>query len=207
MRNFARLAFVVGLGICVAGVLLLPAVEARAEDQQQDQRVQDPDQAGQFQPWGTWVMRIYLPEPPAGPGGNLPMILTIHREGTAVSSSSMMYGGLPPLVNWGSAVHDVWERTGPRTIESTCVGLSFAPGTAASQPGRLLGFVRNRVRLESDGDDDHLVGELNNEVLLCPTQTTCPDINDPLAQWVPRLVGIPVTASRLIRVPPGPLVP
>ncbi len=207
MRNFARLAFVVGLGICVAGVLLLPAVEARAEDQQVDQRVQDPDREGPFEPWGTWIMRMPLPGPPAGPGGNMPALLTILREGTAVSSSSFMFGGISPGGSWSSAIHDVWERTGPRTIESTCVSLSFNPGNAASKPGWLLGFVRNRLRLEAERDGDQLVGVLNSEFLPCPTPWSCPDVNDPTAPWVPRMVDVPVTAARLIRVEPGPLVP
>lgn len=203
MRRFVRTAILAALAVCFAGLTLLPAASALAQGP--PWTYPEPYLAGQFQPWGTWVMRLHLPEPPAGPGGSLPMILTIQREGTAVTSSSLMYGGLPPLTNWSSAVHDVWERVGPRAIESTCVSLSFSPGTAPSQPGRLLGFVRNRVRLERDGDDDRLVGELNNEFLACPTQTACPDVNDPMAQWTPRLVGVPVTAVRLVRVPPGPL--
>lgn len=213
MRNFARPAFVVGLGICVAGVLLLPAVQARAEDQQQDQRSPDQIGEGPFQPWGTWILRMPLPPPPAGPGGTMPMILTIHREGTAVSSSSFMFGGIAPGNAWTSAVHDTWERTGPRTIETTCVALSFKPGNSAAgqpgipQPGWLLGFVRNRLELEFQGDGDHLAGELNSEFLACPMPWTCPDVNDPAAPWTPRLVDVPVTVDRLIRVAPGPLVP
>ncbi|MFN7987915.1 MAG: hypothetical protein U0529_10610 [Thermoanaerobaculia bacterium] len=207
MRNFARLAFVVGLGICVAGVLALPAGQARAEDRQWDPSGQDQAVEGPFLPWGTWILRMPLPGPPNGPGGYLPMILTIHREGTAVSSSSFMFGGISPGTAWSSAVHDTWERTGPRTIETTCVSLSFNPGNPASQLGWLIGFVRNRLKLESQGDGDHLAGELNSEFLACPKPWSCPDVNDPAAPWTPRLVNVPVTVDRLIRVPPGPLVP
>jgi hypothetical protein len=207
MRHVARLAFVVGLGICVAGVLMLPAAEARAENQQPGPGVQDRALEGPFQPWGTWIMRMPLPPPPAGPGGYLPAILTIHREGTAVTSSSFTFGGISPGGSWSSAVHDTWERTGPTTIETTCVSLSFNPGTAPAQPGWLLGFVRNRLRLEFEGDGDHLEGELNSEFLPCPKPWTCPDVNDPEAQWTPRLVNVPVTVDRLIRVAPGQLAP
>jgi hypothetical protein len=135
------------------------------------------------------------------------MILTVHQEGTAVSSSSLAYGGLPGFTNWISAVHDVWEKTGWRAIETTCIAFSYSPGTSATQPGRLLGFVRNRLRLEAWGDKDHLAGELDNEFLACPNPTACPDVNDPGATWVPRMVGVPVTAERLVRVAPGRLVP
>jgi hypothetical protein len=207
MRNFARLAFVVGLGICVAGVLLLPAAQARAEDRQWDPSAQDQAVEGPFLPWGTWILRMPLPAPPTGPGGYLPMILTIHREGTAVSSSSFMFGGISPGGAWSSAVHDTWERTGPRTIETTCVSLSFNPGNSPAQPGWLLGFVRNRLKLEFESDGDHLAGELNSEFLACPKPWSCPDVNDPTATWTPRLVNVPVTVDRLIRVAPGPLVP
>lgn len=200
MSRIARTSLVVVLGVAVAG-LLLSAATARAQERS------GPELAGPFQPWGTWVMQVQLPGPPAGPGGSLPMILTIHQEGTAVSSSSLAYGGLPGFTNWSSAVHDVWEKTGRRTLESTCIALSFAPGTSATQPGRLIGLVRNRLRLEAWGDGDHLVGEMDNEFLSCPTPTTCPGINDPGATWVPRMVAIPVTAERLVRVEPGRLVP
>jgi hypothetical protein len=203
MRHFARLALVVATGVCAAGLVLLPAAQAQDQKNHQSQDQADPSSngMGQHQPWGTWLMRVHLPT-----GGDIPFISTMNQEGTTVSSSSLMYGGLPGFpATWVSAVHDVWERSGPKTIKVTSFNLLFNLGTAPTAPGKLLGFVRSRVTMEFDGDGNHLVGVMDNEFLACPTPLTCPDINDPNAIWTPRLVAIPCTAVRLQRVEPGPL--
>ena len=49
------------------GKVDLPAVEARAEFRQEDQRAQDPERERPFQPWGTWILHMQLPQPPAAP--------------------------------------------------------------------------------------------------------------------------------------------
>ncbi len=203
MRHFARLALLVATGACAAGLVLLPAVQAQAQDQKyrsHDQADLSSSGMGPYKPWGTWLMRLELPT------GDIPFISTINQEGTTVSSSSLMYGGLPGFSpTWSSAIHDVWERTGPKTMNVTSFNFMFNPGTHPTAPGKLLGFVRSRVTMEFDGDGNHLVGVMDNEFLACPTPLTCPDINDANAVWTPRLVGIPCTAVRLQVVEPGPL--
>lgn len=200
MCHHSRLARAVATGVCATGLALLPAPQARAQEHQHPGEVRTgvvPSGVGQHQPWGTWLFRMHLPT-----GGDIPFISTMSQEGSTVSSSSLMYGGLPGFAStWSSAIHDIWERNGPNAIKVTSFNLMFNAGNAPTAPGKLLGFVRSRATMAFDGDGDHMVGVMDNEFLACPTPLTCPDINDPNAVWTPRLVRIPCTAVRIQPLP------
>jgi len=155
------------------------------------------------QPWGTWILATHLVTDGAPP--SLPTIVTLHKEGTANSSPANMFGTSGAGLRWVSPLHDVWERTGPQTIGTTCIAFIFQAGT-----GRLLGFGRVRGELELE-DFDHLRGQMYFDFLPCPAPQFCPDPVDPEATWSvwpgtsPQ--GHAVSAVRLRRVAVGPLEP
>jgi hypothetical protein len=155
-----------------------------------------------IQPWGTWVWRTSF-----GPGMSMPALLTLHRDGTVSVSDGLMFGGLPGSTTRTSPLHGVWERTGPRRIGGTSLWLIFdAPS------GVLVAIGRCRTALQLTRDGEGLEGKMFLEILPCNGPLGCQDPIDPAAQWepypnLPPTGFVSVTATRLHRVPAGPLVP
>ena len=182
-RRFAFVALVFALAVAALGA----PTPARAQDD-----------AG-FQPWGTWVWWTHSPA-----GFALPTIVTLHREGTANTSSSNLFGGVPNARYWVSPLHDSWRRTEGNEIETTCMSLVFD-----AQTHLLVGWGRIRNALRFGADADHLEGTMYVDFLACPSPVACPDPQDPAAVWTvfgnSPPSGFPITATRLQIVPPGPL--
>lgn len=152
-------------------------------------------------PWGSWAWRTHL-----APTASLPALVTFHADGTVTGSDGLMFGGLPGSPTRMSPIHGVWEHTGRHSIGGTSLYLVFdAPS------GVLIAIGRARSSLHFVTDFDHLQGRMFLESLPCPSPVACPD---PLAEdagWIsyPGMPpdGFAVSATRVHRVPAGPLVP
>lgn len=150
------------------------------------------------QPPGTWVLLELLPS-----GAALPAMMTIHQDGTFVVSGIHMFGGLPGSTQRLTPLQGVWERTGPRAFRATGLHLVFDAFTSL-----LIGFSRVRAAIEFPaGSTNELQGIAFQDFLACPTPVTCPDPQDPSAQWMPDPLAssAPVSAKRLRMVETGPL--
>jgi hypothetical protein len=175
------------LAVAVSAVMLtMPAV---AQGPSNDNQV-----------WGVWVHRVHIPA-----GGTIVALVTNHFDGTATASGGFMYGGRPGATTQQSPIHNIWEKTGPRTIARTSLLFTF------DLAGLLTGFQRNRSRVEFSQDFNSYKGIEFMETLACPTPLTCPDPLDPTATWIPLPTmppsGFEVSGKRSIIVPSGPLVP
>ena len=150
------------------------------------------------QVWGTWVWTT---------NNRLPALVTFHIDGTVSVSDGTMFGGLQPNSTIRmTPLHGVWERTGFQSIGGTSLWLMFDATT-----GLLLGWGRARTSIQLADDFDQFQGKMFVETLACAPgpPVSCPDPLDPAAKWVPNHNmppdGFPISATRLERVPAGPL--
>ncbi|MBZ5617765.1 MAG: hypothetical protein LAQ69_03365 [Acidobacteriia bacterium] len=162
----------------------------------------EPQQSRAFgrwgQVWGTWVWTI---------NNQLPALVTLHIDGTVSVSDGRMFGGLQPNSTIRlTPLHGVWERTGFQSIGGTSLYLLFDATT-----GVLLAWGRSRVSITFADDFDHFQGKMFVETLPCAAgpPVSCPDPLAAGAKWVPNANvpadGLPISATRLERVPAGPL--
>ena len=162
----------------------------------------EPQQSRAFgrwgQVWGTWVWTI---------NNQLPALVTLHIDGTVSVSDGRMFGGLQPNSTIRlTPLHGVWERTGFQSIGGTSLYLLFDATT-----GVLLAWGRSRVSITFADDFDHFQGKMFVETLPCAAgpPVSCPDPLAAGAKWVPnanvQADGLPISATRLERVPAGPL--
>jgi hypothetical protein len=148
-------------------------------------------------PWGTWIMWLKRPE------GSVPLIVTLHEEGTANSTPSSLFGGWTkgPCM---STLHDVWQWSGEHAISTACVAFLFAPSGGAP-----LGWLRVRGSFEIDGDGSHMHGKSFVDFLACTPAGGWPDPLEPGARWqvAPNTPpeGLEVRFERWRLGPAGPL--
>ena len=187
MRHFIVRGFVIAFALAAAA---LPA-----QPQQLGGRM---SHWGQI--WGTWVWRT-------GIGTTLPSLTTIHVDGTVSVSDGTMFGGIRPNSTTRlTPLHGVWERTGWQSFGGTSLWLVFDATT-----GLLTSWGRVRVSAQMADDFNSFQGKAFVEYLACSTGTpvNCPDPLDPMATWVPITGappdGIPISGTRVERVPAGPL--
>jgi len=179
---------------CLAGISALPAAFALEGD--------DGREAGKAPViWGTWY--VALDTTPYGlPGGALPALLTIHRDGTWILYDGLDFGGIPiGLVQ--SPMFGAWTWKGD-AFEATT--LYFAGDPALGETS-LISRGRFRFRLE----DGRLVGTVNGDLLLCPAAGPTPfvTLNCPNAitspDWMPdpgSVPDVPWQAWRLVPLSP-----
>ncbi|MBZ5622226.1 MAG: hypothetical protein LAQ69_26380 [Acidobacteriia bacterium] len=177
-----------------AGVItLMVAASAVAAEPQQSRAF------GRWgQVWGTWVWTT---------NNQIPALLTLHLDGTVSVSDGRMFGGLQPNSTTRlSPLHGVWERTGFQSIGGTSLYLIFDATT-----GLLTAWGRSRTSITFADDFDHFQGKMFVETLPCAAgpPVSCPDPQATGAKWVanPSMPpdGFPISATRLERVPAGPL--
>lgn len=140
---------------------------------------------------GTWVLWAKLPT-----GGRVPALHTYHSDGTITSSDTLSLGGLPGVPIRMTALHGVWERTGPSTFAATNLVLVYDASSSL-----LIGFGRARATVSfSKEDPGQGSGTAHMEFLACPSPVACPDPQAADAAWVP-FPGFPpslqVTGTRL----------
>ena len=146
--------------------------------------------------WGTWVLA--LDSTPFGiPGGTLPGVMTIHQDGTLSIADGGDIGSFP-LTTTDIAQRGVWTRTG-QTIKGVTLWLR-----KDEVSGEIEGWHRGRFSLWFDGDNDHLAGVAEEDVLACnPTEPTpfkllnCPDPTTTAFALAPFQIPIHLTRLRM----------
>jgi len=113
----------------------------------------------------------------SGRDGEVPTIVTLHKEGTANSTSSLLFGGRL-TGTCVSPLHDVWQWSGERRIVTACVAFMFAPSGGAP-----LGWARVRGDFELDEDLQRMHGTSYLDFLPCTPDGRWPDPLDPKARW------------------------
>jgi hypothetical protein len=146
-------------------------------------------------PWDVWALAVET-DPFGIPGGTLPGLVTIHRDGTLMISDGGDIGAFP-FATTDTPQHGVWIQNGPRSIEAVSLFLRKDEVT-----GEIEGWHRVRLTLGFGADNDHLVGEAREEVLVCnPAEPTdfrlfnCPDPT--VGAFEPAPFAIPVRLTRL----------
>lgn len=150
------------------------------------------------QVWGTWVWTT---------NNRLPALLTLHIDGTVSVSDGSMFGGLQPNSTIRlTSLHGVWERTGFQSIGGTSLYLIFD-----ATMGLLTAWGRARTSITIADDFNSFQGKMFLETLPCAAgpPVSCPDPLAANAKWVanPNMPpdGFPIAATRLERLPAGPL--
>jgi hypothetical protein len=147
---------------------------------------------GMGQIYGSWAWSTHI-----GSGTALPSLATIDKDGTVHGVDSMMFANPLGAPGKMSPFHGAWERTGPASIGGTSIWMRF------DDAGMLKGFGRVRSALALGPDRNHLQGTMFLETLDCTTPFSCPDPTDDSNTWTPYGPGFfPVTATRILRVPP-----
>lgn len=110
--------------------------------------------------WGTWYVAV--DSTPFGiPGGVLPAVMTIHRDGTLTVTDAGDLGPFP-FASTDTTQQGTWTQTGHQSFQLTTL---FLRKDAVS--GELEGWHRIITTLELAEDADHLVGFADEEVLPC----------------------------------------
>src|SRR5579871_1187854 len=149
---------------------------------------------------GTWLWHSQ----PA-PGIYMPALITYHLDGTITGADSA--GGMPQSAIRTGPLHGVWVRTGANSIGGTSIMFLFD-----AYSGVLMAFARARSSLQFSDDSSQFQGKMFLERMPCPAgPPSCPDPLDPATMWMPwpgmPVDGFPVTGSRLLGLPSGPLRP
>lgn len=152
-------------------------------------------QNGAATAWGTWVIAVAT-DPFGIPGGTLPGVLTIHRDGTMIVSDGGDLGSFP-FMSTDTPQQGVWIQNGPRSLEAVSLFLR-----KDEVSGEIEGWHRVRFTLRFGADNDHLVGEAREEVLTCdpagPTPFRLFNCADPTTSaFDPAPFAIPVQLTRL----------
>lgn len=119
---------------------------------------------------GTWSLS--LDAGPFGlPGFALSGIATFHSDGTLIFADAGDFGSLGTL---DSNQIGLWKRTA-HGVQARTLMLSAAPDT-----GEPMHWLRGNFQLTRGENGDHMVGEVNLEMLPCeyiglPMALTCPD--------------------------------
>jgi hypothetical protein len=148
--------------------------------------------------WGTWALA--LDSTPFGiPGGFLPGLFTVHRDGTCTGTDGGDLGSFP-FTTTDTAQQGVWVQTG-RQVRGTSLFLRKDETT-----GELEGWHRVRFELQVSADGDRLTGLAAEEVLACdpagPTPFRLLNCPDPIAgMFSPSPFPIPIAFRRLRVVP------
>ena len=181
----------------VVAAVVLAAASVAAEPQQ----ARGPfDRWGQV--WGTWVWRIHVSPTIANPS-----LVTLHIDGTVSVTDGNMFGS-PTAASrrYLTPAHGVWVRTGWQSVGGTSLYLISDATT-----GALVAWGRARTSLTFADDFDSFQGRVFVETLPCAAgpPVSCPDPLSADAKWAanPNMPpdGFPVSATRLERVPAGPL--
>jgi hypothetical protein len=144
---------------------------------------------------GTWVIAVAT-DPFGIPGGTLPGMATIHRDGTLIGSDAGDVGSSPFTIT-DTPQHGSWIRTGPQSFEMVTLFLR-----KDEISGEIEGWHRIRFALRFEGDHDHMIGQATEEVLPCepadPTPFRLFNCADPTTgTFAPAPFAIPIRWTRL----------